>query len=95
MVIYRICTNLPLSDEKVWEEATEAVLQKEGIRKNPRRESLQEKVELDVWTSALKMTNRAREKNRGEGAVWFFSGILSLLWGITVLFYGRRTPKGP
>ncbi len=92
---YRFCTNLPLSDEKVLQEARKAVPQKEGTREGPRQQVLREKVELDVWTSALKMTNKRRKEIRDEAVVFLVSGLLSVMWGIAVLYNGRTASKDP
>ena len=92
---YSICTNLPVSETKALEEAKRAMLAEEGSTGSPGGESMRRNVELHVWTSAFEVANVDRKERRGEGLVFLVSGIISLIWGITVLYNSTSTPNRP
>ncbi len=49
-------------------------------------------VEFQVWKSALQVTKGVRTEERSEGSVFLVSGIISVIWGMTMLYYSRSTP---
>ncbi len=89
---HRIATNLPISDENSLAEARRAVLPEKGDTTSQGGESLRGNVEFQVWKSALQVTNGVRTEERSEGSVFLVSGIISVIWGMTMLYYSRSTP---
>lgn len=92
---YRIVKNLPISDAEALRVSRGALSALEGLSEDPGQATLQEKVELQVWQSALKMTNKDRKERRDEGAIWLLSGIIAVIWGAAVLHYIRTTLREP
>lgn len=86
---YRIATNLPISDEEVLAQARRSVLSKEGATASQRGESLRGNVEFQVWKSALQVTNRVRTEERSEGSILLLSGIILVIWGMTMVYNSR------
>jgi hypothetical protein len=87
-----IATNLPVSDEQALSEAKRAVFAEKGATATRRGESLQGNVEFQVWKSALQATNKIRKEKRSEGSVFLVSGIIAVIWGVTMLYNSRTTP---
>lgn len=86
---HRISTNLPISDEEVLAEARTAVLSGKGVTVSQRGESLRGNVEFQVWKSALQVMNRVRTEERAEGLVFLVSGIILVIWGMTLIHNSR------
>ncbi len=86
---HRIATNLPISDEEALAESRRAVLSEEGDTTSQRGKSLRGNVEFQVWESALQVTNRVRTEQRSEGSVFLVFGIISVIWGMTLLYNSR------
>jgi hypothetical protein len=91
---YRIAMNLPISDEEVLAEAKEAALSEKGAAASQKGESLPGNVEFQVWKSALEVTNRVRTEERSEGSVFLVSGVILVIWGMTMVYNSRLTPGG-
>jgi hypothetical protein len=92
--VHRIATNLPISDEEVLAEARRAVLSERGGTASRRGESLPGNVEFQVWKSALQVTNSVRTEERSEGSIFLVSGIILVIWGLTMVYNSRLTPDG-
>ena len=88
-----IIRNLPLSEERAVEEATRALLDRQGILDERSKESLGKRVEVEIWKSARGTMNEVRREKRLKGSVFLVSGIASVIWGIVVLHASRSTPK--
>jgi hypothetical protein len=92
---YWIVKNLPISDAEALRVSRGALSAIEGLSEDPEQATLQDNVELQVWQSALTMTNKDRKERRDEGAMWLLSGIIAVIWGVTVLQYSRTALKEP
>ncbi len=89
---HRIVTNLPISDEEGLAEASRVLRTQKGAAARQEGESLRRSLEFQVWKSALQVTNKVRKEERVEGTVFLVSGIISLIWAITVLYNSSSTP---
>jgi hypothetical protein len=90
---HKIIQNLPLSEERAVEEAKNALMDRRGISDEQRDHSFGVRAEVEIWKSARGTMNEVRREQRVKGAVFLFSGIVSVIWGITVLYASRSTPK--
>ena len=88
---HRIATNLSISDEEALAEARRAVLPEKGATASQRGKSLRGNVEFQVWASALQVTNRVRKEKRSAGLVFLVFGIISVIWGMNMIYNGRAT----
>jgi len=89
----KILQNLPLSEKRAVEEARSALMDRRGISDEQRDDSFGGRAEVEIWMSARGTMNEVRREERVKGAVFLFSGIVSVIWGITVLYASRSTPK--
>jgi len=90
---HKIIQNLPLSEERAIEEMKRALLDRSGIQDEQSDESFGGRVEVETWKSARGTMNEVRSEKRVKGAVFLVSGIVSVIWGFTVLYASRSTPK--
>jgi hypothetical protein len=90
---YKIIQNLPLSEERAVEEMKRALLERSEIQDEQSDESFGGRVEVEIWKSARGTINDVRRETRVKGTVFLFSGIASVIWGSTVLYASRSTPK--
>jgi hypothetical protein len=90
----KIAMNLPVSDEQALEEAKMALMAQEGLTGSRTGESLRGDVELQVWESATESRNEIRTKMRSEGSVLLVIGLIGVVWGVAMLYYGGITPGG-
>ena len=90
---YEIIQNLPLSEKRTVEEMKRALLDRSGIQDEQSDESFGGRVEVEIWKSARGTMNDVRREKRVKGTVFLFSGIASVIWGFTVLYASRSTPK--
>ena len=90
---YRIAANLPVSDEMTPTREEGVVFPSERTAAAQRSESLRGDVEIQVRKSAIQSANKERKEKRSEGSVWLVSGIIALIWGVTILYYSRSTPE--
>ena len=88
---HRIATNLPISAEEALAEARRAVLPEKGATTSQRGKSLRGNVEFQVWESALQVTNGIRTEQRFAGSVFLVLGIISVIWGMTMIYNSRAT----
>jgi hypothetical protein len=90
---YEIIQNLPLSEERAVQEMKGALLDRSGTQDEPSEESFGGRVEVEIWKSARGTMNEVRREKRVKGSVFLVSGIASVIWGFTVLYASRSTPK--
>lgn len=88
----KIVRNLPVSEETVVEEAKRALLGQQQTQQNQAGPSIGDSIEIQIWRSALEMRNEARKARRAEGIAFLLSGMVAILWGITILYNSRLTP---
>jgi len=89
---HKIVTNLPLSEERVVEEARRALFGQQQASENPSDPSSGESVELEIWKSALEMMSEVSKAKRTEGIAFLLSGVIAILWGLTILYNSKSTP---
>ena len=89
----KIIQNLPLSEERAAVEAKRALQDRQKISDERRDESFGRRVEVEIWKSALGTMNEVRREKRFKGALFLVSGIASVIWGSTLLYASRNTPK--
>ena len=85
--------NLPLSEERAVEQAKKALLDRGGTSDERRDDSFGRRAEVEIWKSARGTMNEVRKEQRVKGTVFLLSGIVSVIWGATVLYASRSTPK--
>jgi hypothetical protein len=90
---HKIIQNLPLSEEATMEEAKSALLDRQGVSDERSDQSYGGRVEVEIWKSARGTMNEVRREKRVKGSVFLVSGIASVIWGFTVLYASRSTPK--
>jgi hypothetical protein len=90
---HKIIRNLPLSEEAAMEEAKSALLDRQGVSGEQGVGSYGGRVEVEIWKSARGTMNELRREKRVKGSVFLVSGIASVIWGLTVLYASRSTPK--
>jgi hypothetical protein len=88
----KIARNFPVSEETVLEEARRALSGQQQGSEIPPGPSVDDSVEIQIWMSALEMRNEARTASRTEGIVFFLTGVIAILWGITILYNSRSSP---
>jgi len=90
---HKILRNLPLSEERAVEEAKSALTDRRGTSDVQSDDSFGGRAEVELWKSARGTMNEVRGEQRVKGAVFLFSGIVCVIWGITVLYASKSTPK--
>jgi hypothetical protein len=90
---HKIIQNLPLSEERAVEEAERALMDRRGVSDERGGDSFGGRAEVEIWKSARGTMNEVRREQRFKGAVFLLSGIVSVIWGATVLHVSRSTSK--
>jgi hypothetical protein len=90
---HKIIQNLPLSEERAIEEMRRSLLDPSGIQNEQGEESFGRRVEVETWKSARGTMNAVRRDKRVKGTIFLVSGIASVIWGFTVLYASRSTPR--
>ena len=90
---YRIAANLPVSYEMTPAGVEGVVFSADRSAVAQRGESLRGDVEIQVRKSAIRSANKERKEKRSDGSVWLVSGIIAVIWGVTILYNSRSTPE--